>query len=138
MHKFDPSNKSKLDNEWRREVLPPFKVLESLGLENKYIIADIGCGIGYFTIPAAELTAPNKVYALDISGDMLAEASRILVTGGKLAVVDWEKVEMKYGPPVDHRICSEEVNRLLNESGFDVIKELDFKGIFYGITAVKK
>lgn len=77
MHKFDIKNISKLDNEWRREVLPPLNVLEALGLRQNDTFADFGCGIGYFTIPAAELVSKtNKVYALDISEEMLIEVER--------------------------------------------------------------
>lgn len=188
MHKFSPENKSKLDNEWRRRVLPPAKIIESLGLEKKDIVADIGCGIGYFTIPTAELVALNKVYALDISEKMLAEVerraqianvenivtirsqeydlklpdssvsfgllvnvihevdnkerilaeiSRILKPEGKLAIVDWEKTGMEYGPPVDDRISREEVKQLLGSTGFKIHFEQGYDSIFYGITAVK-
>ena len=189
MHKFNPLNKSKLDNEWRRAVLPPAKVLESLGLKQNDVVADVGCGIGYFTIPAAELAAPNKVYALDISEDMLAEVerraqisgvenivtvqtqeydlklpgsvvtfallvnvihevdnkekmltevSRILKPEGKLAIVDWEKIDMEAGPPVDVRIGREDIKQLLISTGFEILRDQDFRGIFYGISAVKK
>lgn len=37
-------------------------------------MADFGCGIGYFTFPAAAIIGPKgKVFALDISPEMLAE-----------------------------------------------------------------
>lgn len=72
-HKFNPINKKKLDNEWRRENLPPIETLEKLGLKAGDIFADIGCGIGYFTIPAAKLIGNNSAYALDTSPEMLAE-----------------------------------------------------------------
>lgn len=188
MHKFNPIEKNKLDNEWRREVLPPAKVLEALGLKQNDTIADIGCGIGYFTIPAAELIEPNKAYALDISEDMLveverraqiaevnnitmvqtqeyvlklpdsvvsfalmvnvlhevedkdrmlAEVSRMLRAGGKLAIVEWQKTRMEYGPPIEHRISREEVKQLLEKVGLEIITELDFNTIFYGMTALK-
>ncbi|PAB60690.1 class I SAM-dependent methyltransferase [Anaeromicrobium sediminis] len=74
MHKFQPKNKSKLDNEWRRENLPPQGTLEKLGLVADDTVADVGCGIGYFTVPAAQIVnEENSVYALDISEEMLAE-----------------------------------------------------------------
>lgn len=72
-HKFNPINKNKLDNEWRRENLPPIETLEKLGLQATDVFADVGCGIGYFTIPAAELIGNNIAYALDTSPEMLAE-----------------------------------------------------------------
>ncbi|WP_303866165.1 class I SAM-dependent methyltransferase [Acetobacterium wieringae] len=72
-HKFNPINKNKLDNEWRRENLPPVETLEKLGLRPADVFADIGCGIGYFTIPAAKMIGDNSAYALDTSPEMLAE-----------------------------------------------------------------
>jgi ubiquinone/menaquinone biosynthesis C-methylase UbiE len=48
-----------------------------LGLSSTDIVADIGCGIGYFTIPATEMiNSENKVYALDTSEEMLAEVEK--------------------------------------------------------------
>ncbi len=73
VHKFNPENKTKLDNEWRRENLPPVETLEKLGLKASDSVADIGCGIGYFTIPAAKMIGDNCAYALDTSPEMLAE-----------------------------------------------------------------
>lgn len=74
MHKFNPNNKKKLDNELRREVFPPKKTLELLGVEKTDTMADIGCGIGYFTIPAAEIIDKNnRIYGLDIEQEMLDE-----------------------------------------------------------------
>lgn len=73
VHKFNPHNKNKLDNEWRRENLPPVETLKKLGLEATDSVADIGCGIGYFTIPAAKMIGNNRAYALDTSPEMLAE-----------------------------------------------------------------
>ena len=76
-HKFDPAKKDKLDNQWRRENLPAVPTLEKLGLEASDIVADIGCGIGYFSIPAAGmLNGRNKVFAMDTSEEMLAEVER--------------------------------------------------------------
>jgi len=76
-HKFDPINIKSLDNEWRRQNIPPFPTLEKLGLTSTDIVADIGCGVGYFTIPAAGiLESENKVYALDTSDQMLEEVKK--------------------------------------------------------------
>jgi len=54
-NKFDINNKNKLDNPKRRESLPPYDILKTLGLQEGDIFADIGCGIGYFSIPAADI-----------------------------------------------------------------------------------
>jgi ubiquinone/menaquinone biosynthesis C-methylase UbiE len=82
-HKFDPINISRLDNEWRRQNIPPLPTLEKLGLSSTDIVADIGCGIGYFTIPAAGmLNNENTVYALDTSDQMLEEVKKRTAAAG--------------------------------------------------------
>lgn len=71
-HKFDISSKNKLDNPKRREILPPHETLVKLGLKAGDVVADIGCGIGYFSIPAAEIVGQKGiVYATDISLEMI-------------------------------------------------------------------
>lgn len=73
-HKFDTKNKHKLDNEKRRELLPPEQTLINLHLQEEDIMADIGCGIGYFTIPASKIVGENgKIFAMDISSEMLKD-----------------------------------------------------------------
>lgn len=71
-YKFNLDSKYKLDNPERRKLLPPEKTLCQLGLAEADIVADIGCGIGYFTLPAARIVgSQGKVYALDIFEEML-------------------------------------------------------------------
>ena len=73
-HKFDAKNKHKLDNEQRRKILPPEQTLINLNLQEGDIMADIGCGIGYFTIPASKIVGDNgKIFAMDISSEMLQD-----------------------------------------------------------------
>jgi ubiquinone/menaquinone biosynthesis C-methylase UbiE len=86
-HKFDPTNINRLDNEWRRQNIPPLPTLEKLGLSPTDIVADIGCGVGYFTIPAAGMVNnENKVYALDTSGQMLEEVKKRMSNAGVLNI----------------------------------------------------
>lgn len=73
-HKFSAKNKNKLDNPERRKIMPPEVTLEKLHLQKGDIVADVGCGIGYFSIPAAVIVGEmGKVYAMDISDEMLKE-----------------------------------------------------------------
>lgn len=42
-------------------------IIHQLGLKNGMVIADLGCGAGYFTIPTARaLNNTGKVYAVDV------------------------------------------------------------------------
>jgi len=76
MHKFDPKNLEKLDNPTRRKYMPPFKTLEKFGLKQKGggTFLDIGCGIGYFTIPAAKILSNGEAIGIDILEEMLEHA----------------------------------------------------------------
>lgn len=76
-HKFDAKHKGKLDSAERRKLLPPRETLLKLGLQAGDVMADIGCGIGYFSLPAAEIAGPKgQVFALDVSQEMLEEVEK--------------------------------------------------------------
>ncbi|GAB6137861.1 class I SAM-dependent methyltransferase [Halanaerobaculum tunisiense] len=71
-HKFNPQKKDKLLSEERYQKLPPKAILQRLSLQPGDRVADIGCGVGFFSLPAAEIVgASGKVYAIDIVEEML-------------------------------------------------------------------
>lgn len=158
--------------------MPPEATLMELGLSKSDSIADIGCGIGYFTIPASKITQ-KTVYGLDTSQEMLdylaannsseniqliktdaydfkiadtavdfalianvfheiadkerftAEIKRILRTGGRLAVIEFQKKETGMGPDISHRISPGELTDMLGTE-FSIEKVVDISGVFYG------
>lgn len=71
-HKFDPSNKEKLDADERRSFYDLPGLLRYFSISSGMIIADVGCGTGYCAFPMAALAGRGgKVFALDISDEML-------------------------------------------------------------------
>jgi ubiquinone/menaquinone biosynthesis C-methylase UbiE len=62
---------NKLENPVRLTELNPIDTLNKIGMKANDAICDIGAGSGIFTIPAARITT-NKVYALEISDEMLS------------------------------------------------------------------
>ena len=55
------------DNPLRRKFSNPYKTLDETGLKVGQKVLEIGCGPGFFTIPAAKIvTETGTVYALDI------------------------------------------------------------------------
>ncbi|QLH53128.1 MAG: hypothetical protein CH6_0793 [Candidatus Kapaibacterium sp.] len=101
---FDPANKEKLDNEERRRILPPEEILLKSGLTAGSIIADIGCGIGYFTIPAGRIVGANgKVYACDVSDEMLEELKKRVQAIGLTNIETYKSSE--YEIPLDSDVA---------------------------------
>ena len=71
---FNPAQRDKLHSEERKKSLPAKKILTACGLEENRVFLDVGCGNGYFSLPAAEIVGPGgKVYAFDISSQMLED-----------------------------------------------------------------
>jgi ubiquinone/menaquinone biosynthesis C-methylase UbiE len=71
--KFDIRLRQELLSEAREASLQPSALLHRLGLSSGDTLADIGCGPGFFTIPAAEIVGESGVVlAADIQGEMLS------------------------------------------------------------------
>lgn len=68
-HKFDVNNAEILDSPERFQFLNPDSILDKVGLGKEMVLADLGCGTGYFTIPASLLV--KKVFAIDVQKGML-------------------------------------------------------------------
>lgn len=72
MGKFKHANIGKLLNEDRAKEINPEGLLRSCGLKEGDAVADIGCGPGFFTFPAAMVVGlSGRVYALDTQEEML-------------------------------------------------------------------
>lgn len=64
------------DNPLRQLFQPPARMLGSL-VAPGYTCLDMGCGMGYFTVPLAQLVGPNgRVVAVDVQPRMLQGAAR--------------------------------------------------------------
>ena len=50
----------------RRLTMDANRVLTRMGVQEKLTILEVGCGPGFFTIPAAKMARNGTVYALDI------------------------------------------------------------------------
>lgn len=77
---------NKLENPVRLKELDPLNTLTIIGLDKSHVLADIGAGSGIFAIPAAKVY--SKVYALEVSDDMLA------IIGDKAKANKLENIEL--------------------------------------------
>ncbi|WP_311171546.1 class I SAM-dependent methyltransferase [Halobellus ordinarius] len=71
-------NTGQPDWDWWGRLWPtPGETLRRLGISDSDVVAEVGCGNGYFALPAARITAPEPVYALDIEPSLLTELSNL-------------------------------------------------------------
>jgi SAM-dependent methyltransferase len=62
---------------WGRLWPTPGATLGRLGIASGDGFVEVGSGNGYFTLPAARLTDPAPVYALDLDGELLDELAHL-------------------------------------------------------------
>ena len=80
------------DDPERRQWQDPEKILPSLGVAPGMVFIDVGCGDGYFALPAARRVGPQgKVYAVD------SDAGAIQRLGSRLHGKDWATCFQKSG-----------------------------------------
>jgi ubiquinone/menaquinone biosynthesis C-methylase UbiE len=70
-HIFNVSNKKNLNGEERLRISEPFSILSYSELKNGINLIDLGCGTGYYTIPASHIVKSGLIYAIDIQTEML-------------------------------------------------------------------
>lgn len=72
-HKFSPASVAKLEDPRRFHPSSPLEILEGAGLREGMRVADVGCGVGVFALPAALLVGGDGiVYAVDPQEAMLS------------------------------------------------------------------
>lgn len=89
-------------DEERRRWQDPEAILYDIGLRPGLTFMDIGCGGGFFTLPAARIAGQQgKVYGLDISGEAIRKLGETAAAEGlqnlELAVGEAEEIVLCEG-----------------------------------------
>ena len=72
-----------LEREGREEEQRPGEVIRAMGLKDGDLVADLGCGTGFFARRMARAVAPSgRVYAVDIQAEMLDRMKELLEKEG--------------------------------------------------------
>lgn len=179
-----------LEDPQRDAYQKPHEVLTALSLKPGEVIADIGAGSGYFTFPIAHHLGPEgKVYAVDVSPDMILHLNRrirdlkttnvvsvladpddpllpeqsvnrfficdvwhhvenpskylgmikkVLKPGGQVIMIDFQKKELPFGPPMEMKIAREDLIKQMESNGFRLAKEHSFLPYQYFLVFVPK
>jgi arsenite methyltransferase len=82
MHRLHQDSKAyiaMLDDPKRDEYQKPHEVITALNLKPGEVVADIGAGSGYFTFRLAHHAGDTgRVYAVDVSPDMIVHLNRLI------------------------------------------------------------
>ena len=70
--KFDPKKLAKLNDPKRLEYLNPDLIWDKAGLTDPSVVIDIGAGTGFFALLFSKKMKRGKLYACDISDEMLS------------------------------------------------------------------
>jgi len=172
--------------------LDPEKIIAQLEIAKKSVVADFGCGPGYFTFPLIEAVGKEgMVFAFDILPQVLEsiagkaklagihnlvakranlekpgsakledncadwvvlkdilfqnqekqiiikEAYRVLKTGGRMLVVEWNSREFGVGPSAELRVDEAKLKELLVAENFSIEKEIEAGDFHYALVARK-
>ncbi|ODR80544.1 SAM-dependent methyltransferase [Haladaptatus sp. W1] len=71
-------NTAQPDWDWWGKLWPaPGETLRQLGITSDHTLAEVPSGNGYFALPAARITDPNPIYALDLDESALDELTHL-------------------------------------------------------------
>ncbi len=73
------------------------------------------------------------LHELEKPAIMLKEIKRVLKEEGRLLIVEFYKEDTKWGPPENHRISEEKVDKLTAESGFEEVNRFSLGENLYGV-----
>ncbi len=84
----------------RRQWQNPESILTDIGLKPGQVFMDIGCGSGFFTLPAARIIGTKgKVYGLDIQVDAIDEIKKKAASEGLV------NIELRLGRAEEVILC---------------------------------
>jgi ubiquinone/menaquinone biosynthesis C-methylase UbiE len=109
------------DNPLRRLLHDPGKLLESYVVPGSRV-ADVGCGMGYFTVALAELVGPaGEVQAVDMQPQQLRVAEKRCRRAGvadRVRFVEATAASLRLGGPVDFVLAFWMVHEVADRGGF--------------------
>ncbi|SDQ79481.1 class I SAM-dependent methyltransferase [Virgibacillus salinus] len=87
-------------------------------IENiQYIVSDLE-GINLKDDSVNKVLVAFVIHEVESIKNALNEIKRILKPGGEIMIIEWEAIETKSGPPLNHRISSTKMMDILRNNDF--------------------
>ncbi|MFQ6012633.1 MAG: class I SAM-dependent methyltransferase [Thermoplasmata archaeon] len=141
-HKFDPDHLERLQDPERLEWQDPTAILQTFGLRSGMSLADVGCGPGFFSLPAGGLVgATGRVYAIDVQETMLWALQRRLVENhidNVLPVLSREELIPLASASVDFVLLVNALHELDGDATLQEGRRLLREGGHFGLVDWKK
>ncbi len=81
----------------------------------------------------------NIFFQAENKKQIIKEARRILKSGGRAGIIEWDiEKEKDFGPPIEQRISPQDAKAIFGEAGFILEKEFNPGEHHYGLTFIKK
>lgn len=111
------------DWDWWGKLWPtPGATLRRLGITAGMRLVEVGCGNGYFALPAARITDPATVYALDLDEVLLDELAHLAAQQGIENIVpihgDARALPRHLPDPVDGVLLANTFHGIEDKAGF--------------------
>ncbi|MCZ8513695.1 methyltransferase domain-containing protein [Paenibacillus filicis] len=68
-----------------------------------------------------QIIASFVLHEVELLSKGLQEIWRVLKSGGRCLCLEWEKKPMEQGPPLEHRIHSDDMKKAFEDSGFQIV-----------------
>ena len=95
---FDPNDSGTRDLQDSSPEFDTYQVLAMIPILPHHVVADIGCGSGYFTVPMGKYLYDGRVHAFDFERDMVDAAQeqveRVHLTNVELALLEDDKLPL--------------------------------------------
>lgn len=77
------------------------------------------------------------VHQAEKKDELVREARRILKTGGRLVIIEWDMSPSAGGPPLEYRVAKTDAKALAERGGFKSDREIETGSFHYGLTFIK-
>jgi len=79
----------------------------------------------------------NVLHEVEDKNRLLSNYLKKLKTGGKIGIIEFKKIEIPKGPPVQHKISIEQLKEYYNNLDIEIIKEVAINDYQYALVGKK-